>query len=195
MNKEVLLATNNKHKLKEYREMLAPLGFIIYSISDLNLKIDVDETGNTYEENAYLKAKALAELSPFPVISDDSGLEITALDNKPGIHTSRFMDEFPSKKDCFDYVINKVNERKNDEARFVCCICYLENKSSKPLYFKGICEGKILPEPCGNKEFGYDPIFMSNQNNLKFGECSDEEKNKVSHRSKALTKLKVFLIL
>ena len=90
MNIQICLATNNKGKLKEYREILAPMGYVIYSLSDLNLDIEVEETGEDYRSNAYLKAKALAEVVPFPVISDDSGLEIRAMGDKPGLYSSRF---------------------------------------------------------------------------------------------------------
>ena len=195
MNTEILLATNNKHKLEEYRQMLAPLGYVIYSISDLNLNIEVEETGSTYEENAYLKAKKLAELVPFPVISDDSGIEIEALDNKPGLFSSRYMDSFESKEKCFEEVINKTKEKQNNKAQFVCCICYLKSKDAKPLYFKGYCPGHILEQPEGTNGFGYDPIFFSEEANMPFGTAPSEIKNKFSHRSKALTKLKVFLVI
>ncbi|MDY6430112.1 MAG: RdgB/HAM1 family non-canonical purine NTP pyrophosphatase [Bacilli bacterium] len=195
MNKEIVLATNNAHKLEEYRQILAPLGYVIYSISDLNLNVEVDETGANYEENSYLKAKALAELVPFPVISDDSGIEIEALGNKPGLNTARFLSSFPSREECFSYIIKETKKKNNNRAKFVCTICLLQNSIAKPLYFKGICPGTILEEPHGSNGFGYDPIFKSDEGNFYFGTCSPQEKNSVSHRAKAITKLKLFLIL
>ena len=195
MKKEILLATNNKHKLEEYRSLLFPLGFLVYSPADLNLDIEVDETGSTYRENAYLKAKALAEVSPFLVIADDSGLEVNALNHTPGIHTSRYAQKYGGYPQAMANIIKELEHKQDRSAEFICCICYLQNKDAKPLYFEGICKGHILFEPVGEQGFGYDPIFHCEEGNCDFGTASKEIKNQYSHRGIASRKLKLFLIL
>ena len=194
MNKQICLATNNKGKLKEYREILAPMGFVIYSPADLNLDIDVDETGEDYRSNAYLKAKAFAEVVPFPVISDDSGIEIRAMGDKPGLFSARFAQECGSYPKAFEKIFSEI-EGKDRYAQFRCCICYLESKDAKPLYFEGICPGHILNAPAGDHGFGYDPIFHSEEGDVDFGTADEKTKNTYSHRAKAIQKLKVFLAI
>ena len=194
MNKQICLATNNKGKLREYREILAPMGFTIYSPADLNIDFDVDETGVDYRENSLLKAKGLRKLVPFPVIADDSGLEILALDCFPGLHSSRFAESMGGYPKAYEEIFRRL-EGKDRSARFRCCICYLENEDSKPLYFEGFCPGQILTAPHGTNGFGYDPIFHSEEANIDFGVASEETKNAVSHRAKALQKLKVFFAI
>lgn len=195
MYKPIVLATNNPHKLQEYREMLAPMGYVIYGIKDLNIDCDPPEIGNTYEENAYIKAKALRNLVPYPVISDDSGLEIEALDNFPGIHSARFASQFKNYKEAMEEILKRMNDKENRNAAFHCTICLLENKDSKPLFFTGICPGKILDHIEGEHGFGYDPIFFSNEANMPFGLAKEEIKNKYSHRKKALEKLALYLAI
>lgn len=195
MYKPIVLATNNPHKLQEYREILAPMGYVIYGIKDLNIDCDPPEIGNTYEENAYIKAKALRNLVPYPVISDDSGLEIEALDNFPGIHSARFASQFKNYKDAMEEILKRMKDKENRNAAFHCAICLLENKDSKPLFFTGICPGKILDHIEGEHGFGYDPIFFSNEANMPFGLASEEIKNKYSHRKKALEKLALYLAI
>lgn len=194
MNKEICLSTNNKNKLKEFRELLSPLGYVIYSPSDLNIDLEVNETGKTYRENSYLKALALSKLVSFSVIADDSGLEIKSLDNFPGLYSSRFEQECGSYQKAYEEIFKRL-EGKNREAKFICCICYLESPTSKPLYFEGEVKGEITKEVHGVNGFGYDPIFYCNENNKYFGLMSEEEKNKISHRYKASKKLSLFLAI
>ena len=195
MYKPIVLATNNPHKLQEYREILAPMGYVIYGTKDLNIDCDPPEIGNTYEENAYIKAKALRNLVPYPVISDDSGLEIEALDNFPGIHSARFASQFKNYKEAMEEILKRMKDEENRNAAFHCTICLLENKDSKPLFFTGICPGKILDHIEGEHGFGYDPIFFSNEANMPFGLAKKEIKNKYSHRKKALEKLALYLAI
>lgn len=195
MYKPIVLATNNPHKLQEYREILAPMGYVIYGTKDLNIDCDPPEIGNTYEENAYIKAKALRNLVPYTVISDDSGLEIEALDNFPGIHSARFASQFKNYKEAMEEILKRMKDEENRNAAFHCTICLLENKDSKPLFFTGICPGKILDHIEGEHGFGYDPIFFSNEANMPFGLASEEIKNKYSHRKKALEKLALYLAI
>ncbi len=194
MNKEICLSTNNKNKLKEYRELLSPLGYVIYCPNDLNIDLQVNENGKTYRENSYLKALALSKLVSFPVIADDSGLEIKSLDNFPGLYSARFELECGSYQKAYQEIFSRL-EGKNREARFVCCICYLESSTSKPLYFEGEVKGEITKQAHGTNGFGYDPIFFCKENNKYFGLISEEEKNKISHRYKASKKLALFLAI
>ena len=191
---QLVLATNNKHKLQEVREMIAPLGFVIYGLKDLNLDVEIEETGTTYRENAYLKAKAVASKVKWPVIADDSGLEIEALDNFPGIHSARYADSFGMDyKKTAESVLEKLKGVQNRNASFHCCICLLMSPDAKPLYFEGECKGRILEEIKGEGGFGYDPIFHAYENELDLGTCTEEQKNAVSHRHYALQKLVTFL--
>ncbi len=194
MSKELVLATHNKDKIREYRELLVPLGYVLYSAKDLNISAEVEETGKTYSENALIKAKALRKLVKWPVIADDSGLEIRALGNFPGLHSARFAESLGGNYAVVDREILRRMENATDRyAAYHCCICLLEKTDSKPLFFEGLCEGSILPEIKGTHGFGYDPIFRYDKGDLNFGECSEEQKNAVSHRAIALGKLVIFL--
>lgn len=195
MNKEICLATSNPGKLQEYREILAPMGYVIYSPKDLGIESDPVENGSTYRENALIKAKDLAEKVPFPVLSDDSGLEIAALGDAPGIHTARYAKENGGFPAVFDVVLRRLEKASNRDARFVCCLCYLSSPEAKPLYFEGVCPGRILEAPVGENGFGYDPIFHSAEAGADFGTASEEIKNRFSHRGKAIAALKVFLAI
>jgi XTP/dITP diphosphohydrolase len=194
MNLPLILATNNKGKLREYREILAPMGYVIYCPADLGIECDPEEEGTTYRENAYIKAKAMRELVPYPVLADDSGLEITALGG-PGIHTARFAKENGGFPKVFDRVLEDLKGKEDRSARLVCCICLLEKKDSKPLYFEGICPGRILEKPVGENGFGYDPIFHADEPDMDFGTAPEEIKNRFSHRGKAIKRLRIYLAI
>lgn len=193
MNKPLLLSTNNKGKLKEYRDILAPKGYLIYCPSDLGIKFEVEETGKTFRENSLLKAQALSEYVNIPVIADDSGLCIDALDDFPGLYSARYASSLGGYPAAYED-LNKKLQGKDRKAHFHCCICLLE-KGKKPLYFEGDCLGEILSEPKGTNGFGYDPIFFSTELGKAFGEASEEEKDSISHRAKAIAKLALYLCL
>ena len=192
MNYEIILATNNKHKLKEVREILTPHKIIVYGLSDLSTKMeDVEENGTTYAENALIKAKAVQKITTMPIISDDSGLEITALNNEPGIHSARYAASLGGHDNAIKEILKRLEDKKDRSARFVCDIVLL-NVEDKPLVFEGVAEGTIAKEKMGEGGFGYDPIFISKET----GECfalMKENKNTVSHRAKALKKLLTYL--
>jgi XTP/dITP diphosphohydrolase len=196
MNKELVLASNNGGKLQEYREILSPLGYTIYTPKDLSIVSDPEEMGASYRENAFIKAAALRALVPWPVIADDSGLEIAALDGFPGIRSARYAATFGG-----DYaktnqsILEKLRDKKDRSASYHCVICLFERPDSKPLYFEGICQGEILLEPKGKGGFGYDPIFHSEEGSYDFGVCGEPKKNTVSHRAKALQKLVTYLAI
>jgi len=193
VNYEIVLATNNKHKLQEVRGFLAPHKIVVYGLNDLNLKPEeVEENGKNYFENALIKAKAVAKLVNLPIIADDSGLEIEALDNEPGLHSARYAESLGGHANAISEILKRLKDKDNRNARFVCDIV-LVNEGDKPLLFEGIAPGYIADSPIGENGFGYDPIFQSTEVNKRFSELTQEEKNKVSHRGKALLKLLTYL--
>lgn len=182
---KLILASNNKNKLREFREILEPMGFEVISQSEAGADIEVEENGTTFEENAYLKCKAIYDMLKIPVISDDSGLEVDALDGAPGIYSARYAEEGKRCARVLRELENVPDEKRT--ARFVCCICYIDENGEKHIV-RGTCEGKIGYEKIGTNGFGYDPIFM--YGDKSFAELSAEEKNSVSHRSDALKKIR-----
>ena len=193
MNFEIVLATNNKHKVQEVRAFLAPHKIVVYGLNDLNLRPEnVIEDGANYYENALIKAKSVAKLTDIPIIADDSGLEIEALNNEPGLHSARYAESLGGHANAIKEILNRLKDKDNRKARFVCDIV-LVNDGDKPLLFEGVAEGEIADAPLGEGGFGYDPVFHSYEANKMFSELTQEEKNKVSHRGKALLKLLTYL--
>ena len=192
MKYELILATNNKHKLKEVREILDPYHIIVYGLGDLNLKPkEVEENGQTYKDNALIKAKSVQELTKMPIIADDSGLEIMALNNEPGLHSARYAESLGGHDNAIKEILNRLKDKKDRSARFVCDIVML-NLDEKPLVFEGIAEGTIAEQKMGEGGFGYDPIFISKETNTCFA-LMGQEKNAISHRAKALNKMVIYL--
>ena len=193
MNFELLVATNSAHKLKEIRAILSPFHITVYGMKDLNLDIgEVEENGKTYYDNALIKATALQKLTTMPIIADDSGLEITALDNKPGMFSARFASSLGGHDNAIKEIIKELEDKEDRSARFICDIVLL-NVDKKPLTFEGIAKGTIAKEKQGEGGFGYDPIFISDETGTCFGTMEQKEKNTVSHRAKALKKLLAYL--
>ena len=193
MNKKIIIASNNKNKIREMKSKLNPLGFDIVSQSEAGYNIDVEETGTTFKENALLKAKALYELSKSPVMSDDAGLEVDYLDGAPGVYSARFCGPNATDNDKCNKILELMKDVKDETkraARFVCTICYIDENGEEHL-FEGKCEGKIAFAPQGDNGFGYDPIFLVGDKS--FAEISEEEKNKISHRGLAINKLVEYL--
>lgn len=189
---KLVVASNNDHKIKEYKEMFNPLGIEIIAPKEINIHVDPDETGNTYEENSLIKAKAIAEFTSLPIIADDSGLSVHALKGFPGIHSSRYAKELGGNKTANVELIKKLEAYEDKSASFICVITLI-NVEDEPVQFKGICDGYILDKPQGEAGFGYDPIFYSNEAKICFGLASEDIKNKYSHRAKALEKLVNYL--
>ena len=193
MNYEIILATTNSHKLKEVREILSPHKITVYGLNDLNLHPEeVVENADNYFGNALIKAKSVQKLTTMPIIADDSGLEITAMDHQPGLHSARFASECGGHDKAIQKILDFLKDKKDRSARFVCDIVLL-NVEKDPLLFEGIANGRIAKEPYGEGGFGYDPVFISNELEKTFAEASEEEKNKASHRGKALKKLLTYL--
>ena len=193
MNYEIILATNNAHKLKEVREILSPHKIVVYGLNDLNLKPeDAEENADTYQGNALIKARSVQKLTTMPIIADDSGLEILAMDNKPGLKSARFASECGGHDKAIQTILDYLKDKEDRSARFICDIILL-NEGDKPLLFEGIVPGHIADKPFGEGGFGYDPIFVCEELGKTYAEMSQEEKNKVSHRGKALKKLLTYL--
>ena len=193
MNYEIILATNNSHKVKEVREILSPHKITVYGLNDLNLKPeDVEENADTYRGNALIKAQSVQKLTTLPIIADDSGLEIEAMDNQPGLLSARYAAMHGGHDKAIQHILDVLQKKDNRKARFVCDIIFV-NEDKDPLLFEGIATGYIADEPFGEGGFGYDPIFVSDELNKTYAEMTQEEKNKVSHRGKALKKLLTYL--
>lgn len=193
MDYQIVLATNNAHKLNEVRQILSPFGIKVYSLNDLNLHPeDVEENAPNYAGNALIKAKSVQKLTNLPIIADDSGLEVEAMDNKPGIHSARYAAECGGHPNAIKKILGIVSSKNNSKARFVCDIIAL-NIEKEPLLFEGIADGQIAKAPYGEGGFGYDPIFVPKESNKTFAELDQEIKNKLSHRGRALNKLVEYL--
>lgn len=181
----VVLASNNKNKLREMAQILKPFGMEVISQRDAGADFEVEESGTTFRENAEIKASAVYEKLHMPVIADDSGLVVDALGGAPGVYSHRFAGENASDKDRSLKVLNELKNVPDSErsARFICEICYIDENGEKH-FFSGRCEGFIGREERGENGFGYDPIFCVGDKTL--AEMTDDEKNKISHRGNAL---------
>lgn len=190
MDNIIILATNNKSKVKEISEMMSGSDITFVSLADAGINVEVEETGTTFEENALLKAREICKLSGKPTISDDSGLEIDALDGAPGIYSSRFMGEDTSYDIKNNALIEKLENVANPDrtARFRCCMA-LVLPDGREFVTEGTMEGIIAREPKGINGFGYDPILFIPEYNRTSAELSSEEKNNISHRGEALRKM------
>lgn len=190
MSKDIVLVSSNKGKIAEVKAVLEPLGFHILSLNDLNITVDIEENGSTYEENALIKARYLKnEYSR--IIADDSGIEIFGLDNKPGVYSARFLGENTPYKEKNQIVIDMLKDNEDKGAIFVSVIAYIHNGEEK--IFRGEIQGTITSEIRGIDGFGYDPIFLPNGFENTFGEMDNIKKNQISHRANSLNKLKEWL--
>ncbi|MFV0255812.1 MAG: RdgB/HAM1 family non-canonical purine NTP pyrophosphatase [Erysipelotrichaceae bacterium] len=187
--KTIYLASNNKNKLIEMNDMLKDLNFRVLPASILK-DIDVLETGSTYYENAKLKAEAYLPYTDQWILADDSGIEISALDNQPGIYSARYLGEISYAEKC-QIVLDKIRNAKDRSACYISCLILL--KGSKEFVFNGKLSGNIAFEAKGSNGFGYDPIFLVSKDKT-MAEITDEEKYLISHRAIALKKLKEFLV-
>ena len=188
--KEILLATNNQGKVKEMKSILADLGINVFSLKDKGIDIDVEEDGKTFEENAIKKAKEIATVSGMITVSDDSGLEVYALDLRPGIYSARYAGEGATSDMLCDKILSEMEnvDDENRGARFVSVVAIVY-PDGKTLTLRGKCEGRIIHEKRGDGGFGYDPVFYIEDKGQTFSEMPMEEKNKISHRAKALVAL------
>lgn len=178
----LLFATGNLDKLKQVELMIDNLK----SPKDFDLEdIDVVEDGKSLKENAYKKAKTYFDLAKVPTISDDTGLFVEALDNRPGIYAHRYAGEDATYKDNRDKLLSDLKDKDNRDAYFKTLVCYID-ENGKDYYFEGILEGTITKEEIGQYEFGYDQIFLPNGSDRTLGQMTEKEINQISHRSKAI---------
>lgn len=178
----IVLATNNVNKLKEFRSLFPKEQ--ILSLKEIGFQDEIKETGKTFRENALMKAKQVSEKMNCLTISDDSGLEVEALNGQPGVHSARYAsdhnEELNNRK-----LIRKLQGKTNRKAKYVCAICVYHPDGTYRI-FEGECEGIIIDEAKGNQGFGYDPHFYVPELHHTFAEISLEEKNRFSHRAKAI---------
>ena len=189
--KEIMIATSNAHKVEEFREMLEPLGIQVRSLLDLEEKVEIEETGTTFAENAMIKALSVHERLGIPVISDDSGLEVDAMDKAPGVSSARFLGYDTPYEEKNQYIMDQV-KGKTRTARYVCAIAYVEEDGAGHV-FTGVVEGEIADHARGEKGFGYDPIFYYPPYGATLAEVSEEKKNAISHRGRALAQLIAYM--
>lgn len=189
---ELIAATNNEHKLKEIKAILEPHGIKVFSLLEKDIHIDAEENGKTYQENALIKARAISAVTFTPLISDDSGIEIEAMNNMPGIHTARYAQSVGGYQEAFKIIQKACKEKNNYRALFNCDIV-LMNVEKEPLTFEGRISGSIAKEATGSNGFGFDPIFISNETGVTNASLSEEDKNHFSARAAALRKLVKYL--
>ncbi len=185
---KIIIASNNTGKIKEYKQLLKENGFDeVLSLNEARIKCEPEETGDTFEENAAIKARALHKLSGCACIADDSGLVVDALDGEPGVYSARWLDiENDDEKNA--EIIRRLEgvPGVRRTARFVCAISFIY-ENGEEITASGVCEGKIGCEPYGDNGFGYDPIFCVDGRTI--AQMHDEEKNAISHRGRALREL------
>jgi XTP/dITP diphosphohydrolase len=186
----LIFASNNQHKIEELKAF-AGKEIEIVSLKDAGIDIDIPEPHDTLEKNASEKSWTIYKLTGNDCFSEDTGLEIEALNGEPGVKSARYAGEARSFKDNIEKVLNKLANETNRSARFRAVISLIVDGNETQ--FEGICNGKIIDTPLGTEGFGYDPIFIPNGSDRSFAEMSIEEKNRFNHRTKAAAKLVTFL--
>ena len=180
-----VLASNNRKKLAELRDILSALGLEVISLAEAGVFDAPEETGTTFAENALIKASAACKATGKPCIADDSGLVVDALGGAPGVYSARYGGEGLTDEERYLLLLENMKDKKQRSARFVSSIACLF-PDGKLLCAEGTCEGEILQKPCGNGGFGYDPVFRVSSLGKSMAEITQEEKNAVSHRGAAL---------
>lgn len=193
--KRIIFATSNEGKMKEIRLIMADSGYEVVSLKEAGISADIVENGTTFEENAVIKASTIAKLTGELAMADDSGLEVDYMDKAPGIYSARFLGEDTSYDIKNNYILDQLKDVPVEQrsARFVCAIA-LADAEGNAVTKRATIEGYIGYEICGENGFGYDPIFMVPEYNKTTAELSIEEKNKISHRAKALRAMKEELL-
>ena len=190
--KELIFASHNQGKIDEIKRILSPLGIHILSAADLNLP-DVSETGQTFEENAYIKAFAAAKSQNISCIADDSGLCVDAIGGRPGVHSARYAPNRDFDKG-IDKLLKELTDTKSDNrSAHFSCVIVLAHPDGSYKSFEGRVDGRIATQKSGHGGFGYDPIFIPTGYTRSFAEFDSDEKNKISHRGRALQKFIAYL--
>lgn len=190
MSEVFVIATNNQKKLREIDAILKQIGASAVTMREAGINTDPEETGTTFEENAFIKAQAACAASGRPAIADDSGLEVDALNKAPGIYSARYCEGTDS--DRVDFLLRNMQGKSDRAARFVSAVCCVF-PSGERITVRGECEGVILDAPRGENGFGYDPVFYVPKYEQTFAQLSPEIKNQISHRARSLEKLAIEL--
>ncbi len=187
---KIIFATNNQHKVEEVKTLL-PSSISIISLHEAGIDVDIPEPHDTLEENAAEKARTIQVLTGENCFSEDTGLEVFALNGEPGVQSARYAGEGKSSQQNMEKLLLRLGQQQDRRARFRTVICLILD--DQEYRFEGICEGVITHEPRGDQGFGYDPIFVPDGADKTFAEMGLAEKNKFSHRKKAVAKLVEFL--
>ena len=185
---KIVLASRNTGKLKEFKYLFKKTNIELLPISKFSNE-DIAETGNSYEENAFLKAKFAAEITGLPSLGDDSGLEVEALDGAPGIFSARYAGEKGNDTLNNKKLLKEISLKKNRSAKFVSILSFLDPELKSPFFSYGELFGKIIDSPKGKGGFGYDPIFQVKNSNLTLAEISKTERMRISHRTMSTLKM------
>lgn len=186
----LIFATNNEHKVSEIQSLL-PKDINVITLQQAGINIDIPEPYDTLQENANTKAKTIFEITKQNCFSEDTGLEIDALNGAPGVHSARYASEDRNFNANIEKVLTNLKNTKNRSAQFRTVICLIWEQ--KEYYFEGVCRGQIAEQNSGTAGFGYDPIFIPEGSTKSFAEMTMDEKNTHSHRQKAVTQLFTFL--
>ncbi len=187
---ELVFASANLNKIKEIKALL-PNNWEIISALEAGISEEIPETGDTLDENAYIKASYIFQKTNKDCFADDTGLEVEALDNRPGVYSARFAGPEKNDQKNIQFLLDQLAGKSNRKARFrtVLCLCI----KGEYFYFEGIAEGEIAFNPIGDQGFGYDPVFIPQGYNKTFAQMTLDEKNTISHRKKAFYQLNEFL--
>ena len=181
---KIVIATFNEGKFKEFKNLFSNSSFEILSLKGFTTE-DIDETGSSYEENAMLKAKKASELSNFPSLGDDSGLEVKLLNNDPGLFSARYSGKNATDEKNIKKLLKATKNLENTKAKFVSTLAFYDPQKNLELFSFGELEGEIIKEKKGDKGFGYDPIFKIKNSGQTLAEISFKERMKISHRAKS----------
>lgn len=188
---KIVFATNNPHKLDEARAILDGVVQVL-SLADIGCHDDIPETAETLEGNALIKARYIKEKYGYDCFADDTGLMVEALDGAPGVYSARFAGEHCSPADNIALLLEKLKGEENRKAKFCTVVALIYN--GKEFLFEGEVAGTISDHNCGKSGFGYDPVFIPENSDLSFAEMTADDKNAISHRGRAMTKLADFLV-
>ena len=193
LHNKIILATHNLHKQREMDSILRSIGIPIVGLNEFPQIEDIEETGTTLIENAFIKAHTVYQLTGIPALSDDTGLEVDALDGDPGVFSARYAGQKASYKENCDKLLAELGKYYNKRryARFRTVMAFVDGQTEH--HSEGVIEGVIVKDPRGDSGFGYDSIFQPISGNKTFAEMDKNEKNKISHRSLAMNKMKFFL--
>jgi len=192
--RKLVIATNNQGKCREIQDMLVDLPFCVLSLKDIDLVIEVEEDQDSFDGNAKKKAYEIMKASGEIALADDSGLEVEALDCKPGVYSAMFAGYGASDEENYTKLLTLMKDFTTDQRKAsFCCVIAVAYTDGRIIFAKETCKGRIAVSPTGNSGFGYDPVFIPENCNKSFAQMDKKEKNMISHRGKALRKIKQML--